>query len=94
MRAVSLAVQEERGVLLLSPGSIWGFLLVLFDLGEVLALVKRTTAPGVQQDAMCRTWKSRHYSNKKLKEMVGWEQRITTERALRIYFDYKRTGER
>lgn len=39
-------------------------------------------------------WKKRHYSNQKLKKMVGWKPQITTKQALQSYFIYKSTGER
>ncbi|MCX7975237.1 MAG: NAD(P)-dependent oxidoreductase [Candidatus Aminicenantes bacterium] len=35
-------------------------------------------------------WKKTNYSNKKIKEMLGWKQQIKTENALLDYFEYCR----
>ncbi|MEJ5378451.1 MAG: NAD(P)-dependent oxidoreductase [bacterium] len=36
-------------------------------------------------------WKGNHYSNRKLKEMLGWEPRIPMHVALERYFDFVRS---
>lgn len=37
-------------------------------------------------------WKGQTYTNKKLKDFLGWKQRISTENAINIYFEYLKSG--
>jgi nucleoside-diphosphate-sugar epimerase len=47
--------------------------------------------PPVFNRRMCATaWKGNRYSNKKLKKLLGWKPRISSEEALRRYFTFER----
>jgi 2-alkyl-3-oxoalkanoate reductase len=35
-------------------------------------------------------WKGNRYSNRKLKELVGWQPRVSTSEGVRAYYDYLR----
>jgi len=39
-------------------------------------------------------WKKTYYSNKRLKEFIGWKQKISTEEGLKLFFHYCRKADR
>jgi nucleoside-diphosphate-sugar epimerase len=39
-------------------------------------------------------WKGNRYSNKKMKELLGWKQKVPTKEGMRLFFEYnKKKGE-
>ena len=50
--------------------------------------------PAFSRDRWYSEWRRTHYSNKKLKCLLGWAPRISTEEGLRRYFDSRREDER
>ena len=61
---------------------------------EVYARWSEWQLPPVFNRRYCSfVWKRHHYSNRKLKEKLGWLPSVTMEEALYSYFEYQRIGE-
>ncbi len=49
--------------------------------------------PPVFNRRMCAfAWKGNRYSNRKLKEDLGWQCRVPMQEALQRYFEYQKNG--
>lgn len=60
---------------------------------EWYAKRSRGQLPPVFNRRMCAfAWKGHDYSNRKLKERLGWECRVPMHEALQRYFDYQKNG--
>ena len=69
------------------------FLYVFCALWERYSVFSNGQIPAAFNRMRCAAhWKKRRYSNRKLKQMVGWQPRVSTNDAVRTYFDYKKTG--
>ncbi len=69
------------------------FLSVLCHVGKVLAMVQGQLPPAFNRRRCAAVWKRSDYSNRKLKELVGWSPRVPFQEATQKYFQYlKVTG--
>jgi len=61
--------------------------------GKVLAMVQGQLPPAFNRRRCAAVWKRSDYSNRKLKELVGWSPRVPFQEATQKYFQYlKVTG--
>jgi nucleoside-diphosphate-sugar epimerase len=68
------------------------FYLMCF-LWEKYAQWSKGQLPAVFNRMRCAAhWKGRRFSNNKLKDMVGWQPKISTKNGLEIYFNYLKAG--
>ena len=66
---------------------------LLCSLWEWYAKHSKGQLPPVFNRRMCGfAWKGHNYSNQKLKDLLGWNCKVTMERALELYFDYQKNG--
>ena len=70
------------------PYVIFYFLSYLWE--KYSRLSKGQLPPVFNRRKTAATWKGNVYSNRKLKEVLGWEQRISTPEALSRHFSYLR----
>lgn len=60
---------------------------------ERYAVASQGQVPPVFNRRVCGfAWKGHRYSNRRLKEQLGWSCRVPMSEALRRYFDYQRDG--
>jgi nucleoside-diphosphate-sugar epimerase len=65
----------------------------LCALWEWYANRSRGQLPPVFNRRMCAfAWKGHDYSNRKLRERLGWQCRVTMQEALQRYFEYQKNG--
>ena len=65
----------------------------LCALWEWYAKRSRGQLPPVFNRRMCAfAWKGHDYSNRKLKERLGWQCRVPMQEALQRYFEYQKNG--
>lgn len=48
--------------------------------------------PAFNRSRCAAEWKGNHYSNGKLKKLLGWKPRVPMETALRNYFEYQKSA--
>jgi nucleoside-diphosphate-sugar epimerase len=44
--------------------------------------------PAFNRSRWAAEWKGHRYSNKKMKELLGWRQKVPTAEAMNRYFEY------
>jgi nucleoside-diphosphate-sugar epimerase len=72
------------------PYRLWYFLCYLW---ERYSKWSAGQLPPVFNRRMCSfTWKGHRYSNRKLKERLGWSCRVPMKEALSKYFEYQKEG--
>lgn len=68
------------------PYRIFYFISYIYE--KYLILKKNQLPPALNRKKCSASWKGNIYSNKKIKDLVGWMPRVKMDEALKRYFEY------
>lgn len=74
------------------PYTLFYFFCVLWERYSVYS--QGQLPPVFNPRSCCFDWRGQRYSNRKLKEKLGWKPAVPMKEALKKYFDYQRNGGR